>query len=210
MSRKAIFDWFRGKLGRGYKQSEVAELDELLAALEAAVRETGKIGLTDAGVPDEADGWMEYAVPLVQTFEGFHRALPGGKVLAYPDPASGGDPWTIGWGSTGPGIGPGTIWTKAQAEDRFRKDLSHFGNGVEAALGNAPTSDQQFAALVSLAYNIGIGAFKGSTLLKRHKAGLHAEAASEFLRWNRAAGKVMPGLVRRRAAESELYRKGSQ
>lgn len=210
MSRKPIFDWFRRKLGRGYTDAEVRELDDLLGALEAAAREAGKIGLRDAGVPSSAESWMEYAVPLVQTFEGFHRALPGGKVQAYPDPASGGDPWTIGWGSTGPGIAKGTIWTKAQAEERFRKDLSHFGNGVEIALGDAPTTDRQLSAMTSLAYNIGIGAFKGSTLLKKHKAGDYVGAAAEFLRWNRAAGKVMTGLVRRRAAEAELYRKGSR
>lgn len=206
-TRKRLFDWFRGKLGRGYTSQEVKELDTLLDAYDATIREAGQMALEAAKVPDDALGWVAFAVPLVQQFEGFHRALPGGKVQAYPDPATGGSPWTIGWGSTGPGIEKGTIWTRQQAEDRFRKDLSHFGNGVDIVVGDA--SDRQFAAMVSLAYNIGLGAFKGSTLLKLHNAGKFAEAADQFLRWNRAAGKIMPGLVRRRAAEAELYRQGS-
>lgn len=208
-TRKAIFDWFRRVRGKGYTSAEVRELDGLLDALERASREAGKMALESAKVPEQATGWMAYAEPLIQGFEGFHRALPGGKVQAYPDPASGGDPWTIGWGSTGPGIVKGTIWTRAEAVARFRFDLAKFALGVQKALAGAPTSDRQLAAMVSLAYNIGLGAFSGSTLLKRHKAGNHADVASQFLRWNRAAGKIMPGLVRRRAAEAELYRAGS-
>lgn len=204
MNRKPIFDWFRNKLGRGVTQAEVSELDALLDGYEAAWNALGEDGLSK--VPATADKWTEYAVPLVQSFEGFARALPGGKVQAYPDPGSGGHPWTIGWGSTGPGIDPGTIWTRAQAEERFRADLSRFGNGVEDAVGMAPTTDRQMAAMVSLAYNIGLGNFKGSTLLKKHKAGDYAGAAAEFARWNRASGAVMPGLTRRRAAEAALFR----
>lgn len=192
-NRKPIFDWLRDKLGRGVTQAEVNELDTLLDSYEASRKGT-------------ANGWAEYAVPLVQSFEGFARAMMDGRVQSYPDPATGGAPWTIGWGSTGPGIEPGTVWTKAQAEERFRADLSRFANGVEDALDGAATTDRQFAALVSLAYNVGLANLKGSTLLRLHKAGDYAGAAAEFARWNRAAGKVLPGLTRRREAEAALYR----
>jgi GH24 family phage-related lysozyme (muramidase) len=77
---------------------------------------------------------------------------------------------------------------------------------VAAAVGNAPTTQNQFDALVSFHYNT--GAIGRATLTKKHIAGEFAEAAAEFARWNMAAGKVMRGLVRRREAEAELYRAG--
>lgn len=207
--RKPLFDTVRKMLGRGFRPSEVKQLDSLIDAYDAATIALGKDGLKCLPTTPTVDTYLDLAIPLIQQFEGYARALPGGKVQAYPDPATGGAPWTIGWGSTGGGIEKGTLWTKAQAEARFKNDVSHFGNGVEMALGSSLVSDAQLAAMVSLAYNIGLGAFKTSTLLKKHKAGNYGEARDQFLRWNRAAGKVMPGLVRRRAAEAELYRSGS-
>jgi len=76
---------------------------------------------------------------------------------------------------------------------------------VEAALGGAATTQAQFDAMVSFAYNVGVANLQSSTLLKKHKAGDHAGAAAEFAKWNKAAGRVMPGLTRRRAAEAALY-----
>lgn len=73
------------------------------------------------------------------------------------------------------------------------------------ALAGAPTTQNQFDALVSFHYNT--GAIFKATLTKLHKAGKFVEAAAEFLRWNKAGGKVMPGLTRRRQAESDLYKK---
>ena len=61
--------------------------------------------------------------------------------------------------------------------------------------------------MVSFAYNVGVGNLSASTLLKKHKAGDFKGAAAEFARWNKAAGKVMTGLTRRRAAEAALYAK---
>lgn len=128
------------------------------------------------------------------------------RLTAYPDPGSGADPWTIGWGSTGPGIRKGTVWTQAQADSRFSEHVTQFGRSVEQLLNGAATNQHQFDALVSLAYNIGTGNLSGSTLLKKHKAGDYAGAAAEFARWNKASGKVMAGLTRRRAAEAAMYR----
>jgi lysozyme len=142
-------------------------------------------------------------IRLIQQFEGIARLRPDGRVEAYPDPGTGGAPWTIGWGSTGPGIGPGTIWTRAQCDARLARDLERFAREVDRALGDAPTSAGQFDALVSFHYNT--GAIGRATLTRKHCSGDHAGAAAEFARWNRAGGRVLKGLTRRRAAEAALY-----
>ena len=136
-------------------------------------------------------------VRLVQEFEGC-------KLEAYPDPGTGGEPWTIGFGSTGPDIGPGTVWTQEEADARFVDDLTKFGDGVDR-LVRVPLTDNQFAALVSFAYNVGLGALAGSTLLRKLNAGDYQGAADQLPRWNKAGGRVLPGLVRRRAAERDLF-----
>lgn len=144
-------------------------------------------------------------IALIKRFEGCERMLPGGMVAAYPDPASGGAPWTIGWGSTGPDIGPDTVWTRKQCEERFLADLDGYASEVRSAIGTAPTTQGQFDAMVSFAYNLGPESLRRSTLLRKHMEGDYEGAAREFSRWNRAAGKVMPGLTRRRAAEAAMY-----
>jgi lysozyme len=142
---------------------------------------------------------------MIQQFEGCEKKRPDGSFEAYPDPGTGGDPWTIGWGSTGVDIKKGIIWTADQCEARFSRHLSEFAREVKAALGAAPTSQAQFDALVCFAYNVGVPNLKSSTLLRKHKAGDFAGAAAEFARWNKANKKVMAGLTRRRAAEAALY-----
>src|SRR5438067_4902133 len=137
---------------------------------------------------------------IIQQFEGCAKRRSDGSFEAYPDPGTGGDPWTIGWGSTGADIKKGLVWTQAQCDERFAQHLAEFGEGVAAAIGGAPTTQHQFDAMVSFAYNVGLGNFRSSTLLKKHNAGDYAGAAAEFARWNKAAGKVLPGLTRRRAA----------
>ena len=114
---------------------------------------------------------------------------------------------TIGFGATGPDVKLGLTWTQAQADARFDADLAKFAAKVSALIGDAPTTPAQFGALVSLGYNIGTGqgGLATSTLLRLHKAGKYTEAAAEFGRWNKQAGKVLNGLTRRRAAETALY-----
>lgn len=142
-------------------------------------------------------------IALIKTFEGCARRRPDGRFESYPDPGTGGAPWTIGWGSTGPGIAPGTIWTRAECDARLEADLAAYAVAVDRTLGDAPTTQAQFDALVSFHYNT--GAIARATLTRKHIAGYHAGAAREFARWNRAGGKVLKGLVRRRAAEAALY-----
>lgn len=144
-------------------------------------------------------------VSLVMRFEGCEEKQPDGAFAAYADPATGADPWTIGWGSTGSDVKPGIVWTQQQCDDRLQKDLTSFSAKVSSALGGAATTQHQFDALVSFAYNVGVGNLNSSTLLKMHKAGDYAGAAAQFARWNKAAGKVMNGLTKRRAAEAALY-----
>lgn len=148
-------------------------------------------------------------IALIKRFEGCARLRSDGLVEAYPDPASGGEPWTIGWGATGRDhfhggrIGPDTRWTQAQCDDRLAEDLVRYAAEVAAALEGAPTSSNQFDSLVSFHYNT--GAIARATLTRKHIEGDHQGAAREFARWNRAAGRVLKGLVNRRAAEAELY-----
>jgi GH24 family phage-related lysozyme (muramidase) len=142
---------------------------------------------------------------LIQQFEGCAKKRADGSFEAYPDPGTGGDPWTIGWGSTGADIKKGVVWTQAQCDERFAEHVGQFGAKVASAIGGAPTTQHQFDAMVSFAYNVGVGNLQSSTLLKKHKAGDYAGAAAEFAKWNKAAGKVLAGLTRRRAAEAALY-----
>lgn len=116
------------------------------------------------------------------------------------------DPPTIGWGTTGPDIVMGMHWTLAQANARFDSDLAKFAQGVTDAIGSAPTTQNEFDALVSFAYNVGVHALEGSTLLGLHLAGDFTAAADQFRFWRTAKHVVLRGLVRRRAAEAALYR----
>ena len=142
---------------------------------------------------------------LIKQFEGCARRRPDGRFEAYPDPGTGAEPWTIGWGTTGKDIRKGLVWTQAECDARFAKHIQSFVADVNTALEGAKTTQNQFDALVSFHYNTG-AVFK-ATLTKLHKAGKYDLAAAEFGKWVNAGGKRMNGLVRRRAAEAELYRK---
>lgn len=153
-------------------------------------------------------------VALMHEFEGYAKKLPNGDCKAYPDPGTGGAPWTIGWGATTDEdlrpIKPNAVWTRQRADARFRQHLGQFERDVKKAVGDAlgATSQEQFDALVSWTYNIGPEAMRRSTLIRKHKAGDYKGAAREFVKWNKAAGRVMRGLTRRRKAEAALYRQG--
>lgn len=143
---------------------------------------------------------------LIKSFEGCAKKRNDGFIEAYPDPAhASGDPWTIGWGSTGQDIHKGTVWTQEMCDARLASDAGRFAARVTVLLDGAATTQSQFDALVSFAYNLGSGALAGSTLLRLHKAGKFAAAHDEFVKWNRGGGKVMFGLTRRRKAEAALY-----
>ncbi len=195
MDREPVFDYVRRLLGRGFRTAEVAELDDVLdQALDCAP------GGADAP-PPRTIGAAGRA--LICAWEGCARLTGDGSYAAYPDPGTGGAPWTIGWGATGSDIGPDTRWTRDQCDDRLDRDLVSYAAQVAHTLGGAATTQNQFDALVSFHYNT--GAIARATLTRRHVAGDFAAASREFARWNRAGGRVLAGLTRRRAAEAALY-----
>lgn len=111
--------------------------------------------------------------------------------------------WTCGWGETR-GVTPSTIWTQEEADIRFCESLTEFAEGVRKACTNPPSMNE-LGAMVSLAYNIGLGGFARSTVLRKHNAGDHQSAARAFALWNKAGGQVVRGLTLRRAKEAALY-----
>ncbi len=133
---------------------------------------------------------------LIKEFEGC-------KLEAYPDPGTGAEPITIGVGHTG-GVKLGDVITQEQADEYLVSDVSHAANAVNQMVDENMTQGQ-FDALCSFAFNLGIGNLKNSTLLKKLNSGDIQGAADQFLVWNKAAGKVMAGLTRRREAERALF-----
>lgn len=145
----------------------------------------------------------ERTLSLIKEFEGF-------RAEAYRDVAG---VWTIGYGTTAAAnVGvtpvPGMTITKAEAEWYLQKAVNKFAAQVEAML-TAPANDNEFGAFVSLAYNIGPGAFSRSSALRHFNAGNKAAAADAILAWNKATvngrKQVLRGLARRREAEKALF-----
>ena len=136
---------------------------------------------------------MSKEAELIKSFEGL-------ELEAYLCPA---DIWTIGYGHTGD-VKEGDTITKAEAEDLLDKDLEKFRSGVNRCV-KVPLNENQFGALVSFAYNVGIGSLQSSTLLKLLNAGDYDAAADQFPRWNKSGGKVLTGLTRRREAERAVF-----
>ncbi|MDY7099451.1 MAG: lysozyme [Pseudomonadota bacterium] len=200
-NRKPIFDTVRSMLKRGFRQKEVD-------ALDAAILRSGAPNADPIRQPNEIG---PRGISLIKRFEGCARLRKDGLIEAYPDPGTGGDPWTIGWGATGHGfedgsrISAGTVWTQAQCDARLSQDLKRYARDVARAVGDSPTSQNQFDAMVSFHYNT--GAIRRATLTKKHIAGDFEGAAAEFRRWNKAGGRVLKGLVRRRSEEERLYRR---
>jgi lysozyme len=141
---------------------------------------------------------------LVRSFEGLY-------LEAYKDEVG---VWTIGYGHTGFDIAGGAV-TKGrkladahEAEELLRVDLDNVAKDVEKLLLSRPKAelnDNQFGALVSFTFNLGIGNIEKSTLLRRLNARDYLGTLPEFAKWNRAGGKVLRGLTRRRTAEAALF-----
>lgn len=140
------------------------------------------------------------------------KAYEGLELTAYPDPGTGGAPWTIGYGHTGPEVHAGLVWTQQQAEQALASDVAQFERDV-TSLVKVQINQNQFDALVSFAYNCGSDidaddiaeGLGDSTLLKKLNAGDYDGAANEFPKWNRSGGKVLSGLTKRRNAERSLF-----
>ena len=139
-------------------------------------------------------------IDLIKSFEGYLKPRPDGSCEAYKCPAG---VWTIGWGCT-EGVRPGMVWTKDQAEFALRRELAKFEAAV-TRLVTVPINQNQYDALVSFAYNCGEGALARSTILKRLNAGDVPGAAAAFGMWTKGGRRVLPGLVKRRQREADLF-----
>lgn len=209
MNSKLIFDAAK-QLGAKFRNA--ADVAVMNRAIEEAMREAT----------------ISIPAPRPSTTATGRRMSPAGRdrlkrrekleLAAYPDPGSAnGDPWTIGYGHTGPEVHKGLVWTPAQCDAAFDSDLAKFEDGVNQLLGSAPTSQNQFDALVSLAFNIGLDidadtiaeGLGDSSLLKAHLAGDFGKAASKFIAWRFNDGREMRGLVSRRKEEARVYGGGS-
>jgi len=134
---------------------------------------------------------------LTEQFEGL-------RLTAYPDPGTGGAPWTIGYGHTGPEVHQGLTITQQQAENLLARDIQTASDAVNR-LVKFPINQNEFDALVDFTFNCGVGNLKVSTLLKMINAGDVIGASKEFAKWNLANGHVLPGLVKRRQEEMRLF-----
>jgi lysozyme len=145
----------------------------------------------------------EATIDLITEFEGV-------VLEAYPDPAHGWRVPTIGIGHTTaagpPEVKQGMKITEKEAREMLVRDLAKYESAVNR-LVKVPLTANQYGALTSFTFNLGEGNLAKSTLLKKLNAGDYAGAAKEFPRWNKAGGKVMNGLTRRRKAEAELFLK---
>jgi lysozyme len=146
----------------------------------------------------------EAGLALIKSHEGL-------RLEAYPDPATKADPWTIGYGHTSaagpPTVKPGLRISRQEAEDILKRDLATFERHVRSRVKVA-LNDNQFSALVSFCFNVGPGNFNRSGVLKAVNAKQFDLVPARLMLWNRAAGKVMRGLTRRRAEEGELFMVG--
>lgn len=133
---------------------------------------------------------------LIKHFEGL-------SLKAYKCPAG---VWTIGYGTTGvPEARLGVVISAARAEELLATDVDKFSRQVWVLVSDVVINQHQMDALIAFAYNVGIGAFKTSTLLKKLLQKDYTGVSKEFLRWTKAKGKELPGLVKRRRAESLLF-----
>ena len=141
---------------------------------------------------------------LIKAQEGYGKALPDGRCIAYQEKINGKlDVPTIGWGCT-LGVSMGMIWTREEAEAALRTELEPHEHYVTRMV-TAEISQNQFDALMSLAYNIGDAALRRSTVLKKLNAGDYKGAAEAFMLFDKFNGSVSSGLHARRAAERALF-----
>jgi lysozyme len=142
----------------------------------------------------------------IEGYEGYHERLPDGSCKAYQKTYNGKkDKWTNGFGCT-EGVYEGLIWTRAEADAAFEDELAKFEAAV-TRLVTVELNQNQFDALVSFAYNCGVGALQESALLRKLNRGDYAGAADQFQYWNHVNGMPVDGLTQRRASEKNLFLK---
>ena len=136
----------------------------------------------------------EVGIKLIKGFESL-------RLKAYQDSVG---VWTIGYGHTGEDVQAGMRISTDEAETLLKHDLRRFEAGVSLFV-RPELNQNEFDALVSFTFNVGLGAFGKSTMQRLINEGRWVEAAEEFPKWNKAGGKILSGLIKRRAAERELF-----
>ncbi|MFW1945401.1 lysozyme [Acinetobacter guillouiae] len=189
--------WFYALFNKSQHKSNKHRTDYSNSNIGVAIdSDTNVIGFAQ----DQITQVSPQGVDLICGFEGL-------ELKAYDD---GVGVCTIGYGTTiyphGKAVQYGDTCTIEQAKNYMQYDLRRFEQAVTAAV-NVPLNQNQFDALVSLSYNIGIGAFKNSTLLKLLNASDYHAASHQFDVWIKAGGKTVQGLVNRRAVEKTLFLK---
>jgi len=141
---------------------------------------------------------VEILKKLASSFEGC-------ELKAYPDPGTGGKPWTIGRGHTGTDVYDGLVWTQHDVDMAFELDCANYINwAIRASPSLTKATPGQQAAIADFCYNCGMSNYKASTLKKYVDSGSWTDAKTEILKWDHAGGKVLRGLARRRQAEADL------
>lgn len=175
---KRLFDQIRIIAGRPLTQGEVDAVNDIIGVTDPSIRRLSANGLN-----------------LIKVSEGL-------MLKAYRDAVN---VLTIGYGHTGADVTPGLVVTEAQAEALLLGDVARFEAAVRRLC--PLTTQGQFDALTSFAFNLGEKALEDSTLRRLHNEGKYGEASEQFKKWVHAGGRVLAGLVKRRAAEAALYRK---
>lgn len=134
----------------------------------------------------------------------FTAGFEGCRLTAYPDPGTNAEPFTLGYGHTGPDIHEGMTCTQEQADAWLQSDLNAAARAVLLNV-KVPLTQNQLDALSDFVFNVGAWNFAKSSLLRFLNAGYTTDAANQFQRWSLADGKVMLGLVKRRKAEAALF-----
>jgi lysozyme len=135
-------------------------------------------------------------INLIKSFEAL-------RLTAYPDPGTGAEPWTIGYGHT-EGVSQGDTCTIDQATQYLQDDLNQFIQGVRSLL-TLELNDNQFSALVSFAFNCGLNDLKHSTLLREINANNFDNIMVDFQMYDKGSGHILAGLLKRRTAEANLF-----
>lgn len=146
-----------------------------------------------AGLKHDTATWVEAAIPPAKRWEGF-------RATRYWDVKQ----WAIGYGEKADDLPENTVWTEEHASERLKAYLTTLAGKV-APLVKVQVNKNEGAALLLFAYNLGVGNLNASTLLKKLNEGDRVGAAGQFERWVNANGKKLAGLVKRRAAEKELF-----
>lgn len=152
---------------------------------------------------------IEVARRIIMRWERCGRRMPDGRLESYPDPVSKGDPWTIGWGSTGKGIKKGTVWTEKQADEDLESRIAHL-DLVVMGMVKVDAEEYELGALISICDNVGYPKIEASTLIRLMNEGAdREEVADQFLRWDKSTvnGNLIQveGLLNRRKYERSVF-----